>query len=889
MVPPALTESTSPDGMATAAGVPAAANGSASAASSTTVAPAASASSATASPSTHIDVVSTQTPAPSSPGGAATLAHPIAGKPALPAEHRITLPEAPPREEHEAAPASASEAPQGPIPELASESHLAAAGTAAPGAIEQPAAAPPSPEKLPSPEARQVLASVKVTLAQSQQGLKANVDAAAAKIEATATQQEAGLESALAARIEALGASFARLKAQTRASITGQIQHVGASATAARKRLDTWKASATTRVNTTVATQQQRAVTAGNQYADQVRASAEDGAINTGKQIDASIAHARSTGRVRATAKGSTDEITNAKAKVANDLADETVSQLQDASDQAAGEFRNQGADIGKQLVDQATSFGSQVAAQASTIVGQVNDVDRSTTETIGRARTSATDSLRKLESQVVNRLAAMEREVVRSLRAQAGATRAQLEAMKNEAQQTLHRQEASARSAGDKALGDFAAGLGNATITPEMVPTLSAQGLALVQQAHATAGAEVEASARQPADQIGANGAKGIAELAAGAERATGQASQVNQQASEQAARIGRQSASQLEATVSQSTAAGENSVTEALTGLNQQVDDLDAQLSHVVTNFNNGLGDQIVTAMSKASQPVSTLDSRIDQAQQKAEEQLSKSWFERQWDDLKALVSSPSFWVGLVVGLAVGALIILTAGAATPFVIMVAAVAAGAAGAAAGTIASNIQHGRPVFENVLRNSLVGAAAGAIGAAVFLFGAGVVAGAGLTGLAAGVAGFALLEVSAIAANTIANLLSGQPWDKNLLAAMLLAPLIAAAAKALGIEPEVGEGEEEGAVPRVNVADLPPEVAPTLNLIDQGGPFPYARDGIPFGNREGLLPQEPAGYYREYTVPTPGVAGRGAQRIVTGAGGEAYYTPDHYQSFQRIR
>jgi guanyl-specific ribonuclease Sa len=85
-------------------------------------------------------------------------------------------------------------------------------------------------------------------------------------------------------------------------------------------------------------------------------------------------------------------------------------------------------------------------------------------------------------------------------------------------------------------------------------------------------------------------------------------------------------------------------------------------------------------------------------------------------------------------------------------------------------------------------------------------------------------------------------------------------------------------------------AGLPPQVAETLALIDRGGPFPYERDGSTFGNRERLLPSRPRGYYREYTVPTPGSPDRGARRIVTG--GEPpvvyYYTDDHYRSFQEL-
>jgi ribonuclease T1 len=89
-------------------------------------------------------------------------------------------------------------------------------------------------------------------------------------------------------------------------------------------------------------------------------------------------------------------------------------------------------------------------------------------------------------------------------------------------------------------------------------------------------------------------------------------------------------------------------------------------------------------------------------------------------------------------------------------------------------------------------------------------------------------------------------------------------------------------------LPVVYVDELPREARETLRLIEQGGPFPYEKDGSVFQNREGLLPDEPRGYYREYTVITPGENDRGARRIVSGDDGELYYTDDHYDSFQRI-
>ena len=84
------------------------------------------------------------------------------------------------------------------------------------------------------------------------------------------------------------------------------------------------------------------------------------------------------------------------------------------------------------------------------------------------------------------------------------------------------------------------------------------------------------------------------------------------------------------------------------------------------------------------------------------------------------------------------------------------------------------------------------------------------------------------------------------------------------------------------------LSSLPREAGETYRLIRAGGPFPHSQDGTTFRNREGLLPARGDGYYREYTVETPGSDDRGARRIVTGAGTEAYYTADHYASFVAV-
>ena len=99
--------------------------------------------------------------------------------------------------------------------------------------------------------------------------------------------------------------------------------------------------------------------------------------------------------------------------------------------------------------------------------------------------------------------------------------------------------------------------------------------------------------------------------------------------------------------------------------------------------------------------------------------------------------------------------------------------------------------------------------------------------------------------------------------------------------------------QARGLLGDVPADQLPVEARETIALIKQGGPFPYKKDGYIFNNYENHLPRKRRGYYREYTVKTPGVRTRGARRIVSGGSptmkAEFYYTDDHYKTFRRVR
>lgn len=116
------------------------------------------------------------------------------------------------------------------------------------------------------------------------------------------------------------------------------------------------------------------------------------------------------------------------------------------------------------------------------------------------------------------------------------------------------------------------------------------------------------------------------------------------------------------------------------------------------------------------------------------------------------------------------------------------------------------------------------------------------------------------------------------------LALLLGAAVLGGAARARNVPADIAT---------VPLAQLPEQARQTEQLIRSGGPFPYSKDGTVFGNRERQLPREKRGYYREYTVKTPGSRDRGARRIICGGDKPAtpeacYYTADHYASFKRI-
>lgn len=117
----------------------------------------------------------------------------------------------------------------------------------------------------------------------------------------------------------------------------------------------------------------------------------------------------------------------------------------------------------------------------------------------------------------------------------------------------------------------------------------------------------------------------------------------------------------------------------------------------------------------------------------------------------------------------------------------------------------------------------------------------------------------------------------------------MILPLLAVAAFAI-TAPTPAIAFDNSGQATMTTGQLPREGRETLALIRKGGPYPYAKDGTIFSNRERALPREPRGFYHEYTVKTPGSRDRGARRIICGGAQQTcYYTADHYATFKLIK
>lgn len=624
-------------------------------------------------------------------------------------------------------------------------------------------------------------------------GLGALHDAVAARFAGLAETEIAATVAAVEQRHQAVEATLEEGLAGVRASGSAARQQVedaagselGALAPAAeqfRGQVLAGQTAATAGAAAELARRQEQLGQAGRDRGAQAAAATEAATAELLTDTAQQTAVSRDTGaRASAGANGEDEEVREAQRAAADHLVTDTAQKLAEGAQGTATRMRQQQNEVAAGLTGITTDAAGELAAQLPPLTEHLAAQAAQAGVAVGGIADEATAAVTRQRGSAVAAADQTAVAAAEALRQSAVAHHAALTA-------AGERGVAEVRSMSTAALGELDRQVAEvaAVVTGQPLPA----------DAGAEFTAEVTGQLGQAGDQFAAQVAGRSNATARGLDGAASTAADALRQTRDQAGetltglargagdamtRTGADARTGMAATVREAADADTAATGQFAAALGAQVDGTLPALGDLAAQHQGSLAEQQAQLRPQTAEAARSLEQRISTAQERAAARARRSWLENQLSDLWDTITSPEFLVGLVVGLAVAALIIATAGTATPFVIMAAGVAAGAAGAAAGTITGNIREGRrgwDVFHNVGRNALIGAAAGAAAAGAYLFGAGLVAGLGLTGGAATAGGFVVLEVSAVVANTVGNLLAGEPWDKNLLTALLLAPLI---------------------------------------------------------------------------------------------------------------
>jgi hypothetical protein len=635
---------------------------------------------------------------------------------------------------------------------------------------------------------------------------------------------------------------------QIHAAFDGARSQVNQAAAAAQTLLDSnaqahqaaltqWLADAIAQSAGIFAGGSQRALGLGDSYGEQAINAANDSASQASGQLEAQIAQARSIGEARAATGGSKPEIAEAKAKAARDLADDTAQKVRDAVDDFLPDLRANGPNVAQSYRDQAAAASVQLISALPGVAEQLGEVHGATAQAISQAVSQASAAFSTMATQFSASLNASEQEAIRQLQQQVAQQAQQFNAVGEQAVAALDRAGQKAAKAGDDRLSGINRQLAGMDLDETNASATAATVAASVQNSYQPLYGQVDRTSTEVRNQIAQAGSAAVSAIdtsgPAAANKLRGVVTQARNAINTQGASVD----AQLAGAVAQTRAGGDGMMKDLAGALDTQIADLDEGYGKGLADYRHGIDEQVAKGLDDVHEPITTLPDRITTAQAKIERDADKSWLRRQWDDFVDIISDPGFWAALLVGLVLVVLVIVF----LPEELGVLAIAAigaaiGAIAAGVGTVVSNLYHGRPWHENLLRNMAIGAAAGAVFA---------LAAEGLAALGVGGIGFvAGMSVTAGLVTVATNLINGKPWDEGLLANMAFAGILAGIGKAFG-----------------KFAPKGPTEAPPPNEPVPGGNTPPPSEPVPGPNTPTPVPEptKPVPPIPEPTKPLPPV------------------------------
>ncbi len=668
-----------------------------------------------------------------------------------------------------------------------------------------PAAEPPMPElmaaspdwsrsevivpSLRSEGARAVGDAIAQSAQEGRRGLVESVQRGTHLVRGEVAQQRGVVYAAGARQARRIQGEFAAAHAQLGRTISSAQAELEAEAQAQQAALGEWHGAAVSQAGDIFNAGAQRAMAMGDTYGERALQAADDSANQAAGQLEAQIAEARRIGEQRAAAGSSKPEVAEAKAKAARDLAADTEGKVRDAVDDFLPKLRANGSDVAQSYRGEGANASVQVELALAPVLVQIGAVHEETAGALGRGVNQAAHALSNAEAQIGASLASSEHKAVTQLHAQVSRHARELNQVGQHAAASLDAAGRKAAKAGDGQLSSLTEKLADNELDEKATGSVTGTVANSIVSAYRPVYNQVDQASLGIRNQISGTGANTVAAIdTTGPTVGTRLGGMVNRTQET----IGTQTTSvttQLEDMVVQTKTGADGMFKDIGTGIDTQLGTMDEAFGKGLTDYRQGLDKKSTEALDDVRDPVKTLPDRIATAQARVEAEADKSWLRRQWDNFVDMISDPGFWVTIFVGIALVALAIFLLPEELGLLAIAGIGAAiGAISVGLGTIVSNLYHGRPWHENLLRNTLIGAGAGAIFALASVALVGLGFGVGSLGFVAG------MSLTAGAVTIVTNLINGRPWDEGLLANMALAGLFAWAAKFF---PRIGPKQEE--------------------------------------------------------------------------------------------
>jgi hypothetical protein len=638
------------------------------------------------------------------------------------------------------------------------------------------------PSQAKSPGGRIILSALAESVARARAQATDRLEAATRSLEQHAQQTRSVLLTAHERHAQAIHGSFAAAHDRVAATAQDAALRIGTERASHAATLAAAHAGSLTQGHAAFAAGQDRARGLGTTYASRAQQVADEVAAALQTTVHGHGAEARQIGETKAQRRFSEDSA-EATAKVAHEIAADTAEKIEAGVDDGATQLQATGPQAAESFGQHAEEIATQVGAGEADLQAQVGGMFNQANSGLSELSAAGVEQMHHAVGPLHASLAKAQTELHAELQADVTRKLEQSDAAVANAANTLHVELHKALDAGAGEVGKLSRQVADA-----QVPERDAGDFAGRIRTHlAGSFGTIAEQAPRASQQIGSELDRATATtMSATAAAAADIGRQTQGLAGQATAQLGQQHAAiagQLGSVATQATGNATATIAQVGTGLTGKLGEIDQAFGKSLGDYRSSLSKQVTDADTKAKEPLSSLPSRIDQAQQRAEERSHKGFWERQWDDFKEMVTDPGFWAGLIVGLvlAVAVIALVVAGVLTGGLAIILAMAVvGAIAAAVGSIVGQATNhsftggwdwSRVDWKQVGVSALIGAAvAAALTGLVLYMG---------PAMAVTLKGIAIISLATGVVTVITTLVTGQPWDKNLLANMALAGVLA--------------------------------------------------------------------------------------------------------------